>query len=311
MVITRHEKLRLAVFTAIIRGNICEFKKINLILQCFYTNVTYTYINMKKILVPFVALMMILLIGSCAGSKKVAYWQNADSINWAASRGLYDAKIMPKDMLTITVNTTDPAAAAPFNLSVSSTIGTNGQLYSGGNSLQGYLVDNEGNINFPVVGKIHVEGLTKNECQDEIAAKIKPYMAARENPIVTVRMSSYRITVTGEVNNPGVIPVNTEKMSVVEALAQAGDLTLYGKRDNVMLIREDANGQKSMHRLNLNDANLFSSPYYYMQQNDILYVEPNGVKAKNSGIGASTTIWFSLVGIVTSVASLLVNILRD
>lgn len=266
---------------------------------------------MKKILVPFVALMMILLIGSCAGSKKVAYWQNADSINWAASRGLYDAKIMPKDMLTITVNTTDPAAAAPFNLSVSSTIGTNGQLYSGGNSLQGYLVDNEGNINFPVVGKIHVEGLTKNECQDEIAAKIKPYMAARENPIVTVRMSSYRITVTGEVNNPGVIPVNTEKMSVVEALAQAGDLTLYGKRDNVMLIREDANGQKSMHRLNLNDANLFSSPYYYMQQNDILYVEPNGVKAKNSGIGASTTIWFSLVGIVTSVASLLVNILRD
>ena len=136
-------------------------------------------------------------------------------------------------------------------------------------------------------------------------------MAARENPIVTVRMASYRVTVTGEVNNPGVIPVNTEKMSVVEALAQAGDLTLYGKRDNVMLIREDANGQKSMHRLNLNDANLFSSPYYYMQQNDILYVEPNGVKAKSSGIGASTTIWFSLIGITTSVASLLVNILRN
>ena len=136
-------------------------------------------------------------------------------------------------------------------------------------------------------------------------------MAARENPIVTVRMASYRVTVTGEVNNPGVIPVNTEKMSVVEALAQAGDLTLYGKRDNVMLIREDANGQKSMHRLNLNDANLFSSPYYYMQQNDILYVEPNGVKAKNSGIGASTTIWFSLIGIATSLTSLLVNILRN
>ena len=136
-------------------------------------------------------------------------------------------------------------------------------------------------------------------------------MAKNENPIVTVRMSSYRITVTGEVGHPGVIPVATEKMSVIEALAQAGDLTIYGKRDNVMLIREDASGQKHEVRLNLNDANLINSPYYYLQQNDILYVEPNSVKAKNSAIGSSTTIWFSFIGIVTSVASLLVNILRN
>lgn len=135
-------------------------------------------------------------------------------------------------------------------------------------------------------------------------------MAATENPIVTVRMSSYRVTVTGEVNRPGVIPVSTEKMSVIEALAQAGDLTVYGKRDNIMLIREDETGQKSMVRLNLNDANLINSPYYYLQQNDILYVEPNSVKAKNSGIGPSTTLWFSFVSIVTSVASLLFNVLR-
>ena len=135
-------------------------------------------------------------------------------------------------------------------------------------------------------------------------------MAKTDTPIVTVRMSSYRVTVDGEVNRPGVIPVTTEKMSVIEALAQAGDLTIYGKRDNVLLIREDETGQKSAHRLNLNDANLLNSPYYYLQQNDILYVEPNGVRAKNSSIGSSTTLWFSFVGIVTSVASLLVNILR-
>ena len=141
--------------------------------------------------------------------------------------------------------------------------------------------------------------------------KVQPYLAKNENPIVTVRMSSYRITVTGEVGHPGVIPVATEKMSVIEALAQAGDLTIYGKRDNVMLIREDASGQKHEVRLNLNDANLINSPYYYLQQNDILYVEPNSVKAKNSAIGSSTTIWFSFIGIVTSVASLLVNILRN
>ena len=112
-------------------------------------------------------------------------------------------------------------------------------------------------------------------------------------------------------NKPGVVPVSTEKMSIVEALAQAGDLTIYGKRNNIMLIRENADGQKEAHRLNLNDANLINSPYYYLQQNDIIYVEPNRVRAQNSAIGSSTTIWFSFVGIVTSVASLLVNILRN
>ena len=105
--------------------------------------------------------------------------------------------------------------------------------------------------------------------------------------------------------------MSREKMSVIEAIASAGDLTIYGKRDNVMLIREDATGKKTVHRLNLNDINIITSPYYYVQQNDIIYVEPNNVKAKNSAIGSSTTIWFSFIGIVTSIASLLVNILRD
>ena len=217
---------------------------------------------------------------------------------------------MPKDMLTITVITTDPKAAAPFNLAVQNTISSLGQLNSGAGSLQGYLVDNEGNINFPVVGKLHVAGLTKTQCQELIRQKVAPYLAISENPVVTVTMASYRVTITGEVNHPGVVPVSTEKMSIIEALAQAGDLTIYGKRNNVMLIREDADGQKEAHRLNLNDANLINSPYYYLQQNDIVYVEPNRVKAKSSAIGSSTTIWFSFVGIVTSVASLLVNILR-
>lgn len=247
----------------------------------------------------------------CGSSKNVPYFTNIDSVSLAASRGLYDAHIMPKDQLTITVATTDPAASAPFNLTVSSTVGANGQLNGSGGSLQGYLVDNDGFINFPVIGKIHVVGLTKTECEDLIKSKIQPYLARTENPIVTVRMSSYRVTVTGEVNRPGVIPVATEKMGIIEAIAQAGDMTIYGKRDNVMLIREDATGEKHKVRLNLNDANLINSPYYYLQQNDIVYVEPNSVKAKNSGIGSSTTIWFSFVGIVTSVASLLVNILRD
>lgn len=269
------------------------------------------YNLMKKFFLPIVVLTMIVLLGSCSSGKDVPYFQNIDEISLAGSKGLYDAKIMPKDMLTITVSTTDPAAAAPFNLSVGNTVGASGQLSNGAGNLQGYLVDNDGNINFPVIGHMHVQGMTKSQCQDMIREKLLPYMAATENPIVTVRMSSYRVTVTGEVNRPGVIPVSTEKMSIVEALAQAGDLTVYGKRDNIMLIREDETGQKKMVRLNMNDANLINSPYYYLQQNDIIYVQPNSVKAKNAGIGPSTTLWFSFIGIVTSISSLLVNILRN
>lgn len=266
---------------------------------------------MKKILFPLVALMAIMLMDSCTTSKQVPYMQNIDTISLAASKGLYDAKIMPKDQLTITVHTTDPAAAQPFNLTVSRQISSDGGLATGGGSLQGYLVNNDGTINFPVVGKLHVAGLTKQECETLIEQKIAPYLAKTEKPVVTVRMSSFRVTLIGDFNGPKVVPVASEKMSILEALASGGDLTIYGKRQNVMLIREDNTGQKSVHRIDLTDANFINSPYYYVQQNDVIYVEPNATKAKNSALGQSTTIWFSFISIATSVASLLVNILRD
>lgn len=266
---------------------------------------------MKKtaLSLAFTALIVLVLAG-CSSSKNVPYFQNVDQVDLSKSEGLYDARIMPKDMLTITVSTTDPDAASPFNLTISGTVSITGNLSSSSNALQTYLVDNNGDINYPILGKVHVAGLTKNQCQDLLTENIKPFLAKTETPIVTVKMSSFRVTVIGEVNKPCVIPVSTEKMSILEALAHAGDLSIYGKRDNVMLIRENSNGQKSIHRLNLNDAGLINSPYYYLQQNDVVYVEPNGVKAKNSAIGSSTTIWFSLIGIVTSIASLVVNILR-
>lgn len=266
---------------------------------------------MKKSLIPILLIVLVALLNGCSSAKQVAYFQNIDSISLAASKGLYDARIMPKDQLTITVVTSDPATSRPFNLAVQSTLGSTGALSSGSGSLLAYLVDNEGNIDFPIIGTLHVAGLTKNECENLIVEKVKPYLAAEEHPVVTVSMSSYRVTVAGEVNTPKVVPVTTEKMSVLEALAQAGDLSIYGRRDNVLLIREDATGQKSAHRLNLNDANIINSPYYYVQQNDYIYVEPNKTKAKNSAIGQSTTLWISVIGIVTSVASLVVNILRN
>ncbi|PDP68262.1 polysaccharide biosynthesis/export family protein [Prevotella intermedia] len=258
---------------------------------------------MKKLLFPIMVVTMILMMVGCGSSKEVAYWQNIDSISLAASKGLYDAKIMPKDELTILVQTTDPLTSEPFNLR------STGQT-SSKNQITGYLVDNDGIINFPIVGKIHVAGLTKTECEDLIKSKIQPYLARTENPLVSVRTSSYRITVIGEVNRPGVIPVSTEKISLIEALAEAGDMTIYGKRDNVLLVREDKSGEKHKVRLNMNDANIINSPYYYLQQNDIVYVEPHKVKARNTFFGSNTSIFYSVIGITTSLVSLLITVLR-
>lgn len=264
-----------------------------------------TIICMKRLIPLFVAITVSVLLFSCATPKKVTYFQNIDNVDLSAKQGLFDAKIMPKDMLNITVTTTNPDAAKPFNL-FASISGMGG--YGGTES--GYLVDNDGNINFPVIGSVHVVGLTKRECEDLIRSKIKPYMAAQENPLVIVRMSSYRVTIIGEVGGSRVIPVTTEKMSIVEALAQAGDLSIYGKRDNILLIREDAQGNKTAHRLNLNDANIFNSPYYYLQQNDIIYVEPNSIKVTNSSIGTSTSLWIGLVTSLISVGALVFSIVK-
>ena len=264
---------------------------------------------MKKNLV-FVALAVALLCASCSAPKNVAYIKNSDEVDLSQSAYLYDARIMPKDVLTITVNTVNPDAAAPFNLSVPTAFNNQTRSTYSQPILQTYLVDNNGTIEFPVLGNLKVGGLTKSECEKLIHDKIMPYLNAKENPVVTVRMANYKISVLGEVNRPGIFTVSNEKINIFEALAQAGDLTIYGVRDNVKLIRENAKGRKEIHTVVLNDASLINSPYYYLQQNDILYVEPNKVKARNSTVGQTTTLWFSATSILISMASLLYNILK-
>ena len=257
----------------------------------------------------FLSATLVAVLTSCGSSKNIAYFKNSDQIDFNQSKYLYDARIMPKDVLTITVSTVNPEAALPFNLTVPTVMSQQRSTYSQP-VLQSYLVDNEGNIEFPVLGTLAVGGLTKSACEKLIYERIKPYLNAAENPVVTVRMSSYSISVLGEVARPGSYQVSREKISVLEALAQAGDLTIYGVRDRVKLIREDSTGRKEIHELNLNDANIISSPYYYLQQNDIVYVEPNKVKAQNSSVGSMTTLWFSATSILISLTSLLYNILK-
>ncbi len=267
--------------------------------------------NLKRLALGSVAaIMSVLFLASCGSTKDVAYFQNSRSIDLSQSQYLYDARIMPKDQLTITVSCINDEAAAPFNMTVPTSSTTNSHSTNSQGMLHTYLVDNQGNISFPIIGTIHLGGLTKAEAEQLVQSKIKPYMAEEERPIVTVRMTGYQISVIGEVSRPGTFTVSREKITVLEALAQAGDLTIYGVRNNVQLIREDANGQKSIHFLDLNDANLINSPYYYLQQNDVLYITPNKVKAQNSSVGSMTTLWFSATSILISLTSLLYNILR-
>ena len=264
-----------------------------------FVNKSSSHMKKNQILL-FLVFAAVCLLTSCGSYKNVTYFQNREALDKAVKGYLVDARIMPKDVLSIVVNTTTPSAASQFNL-VTPTTQT---------QIQTYLVDNDGKIQFPVVGELKVGGLTKNEAEQMIRQAISPYLAESENPVVTVRMSSFSISVLGEVNQPGTFTVAREKINVLEALSRAGDLTIYGVRNNVTLIREDNEGNKSYHSLDLNDANIVNSPYYYLQQNDILYVEPNKVRAKSSTIGTSTSLWLSATGILISVATLLVSIFK-
>ena len=257
-------------------------------------------------------IFLVALITSCSAPKNVAYLWNSNDVDLSQSQFLYDARIMPKDILTITVNTVNPEAAAPFNLIVRNTLNsTSSSIGTSGGSLQTYLVDNEGGIEFPVLGRVMVGGLTKRECEKLIHDKILPYLNAAENPVVTVRMSSYSISVLGEVARPGSYQVSREKINILEALAQAGDLTIYGVREDVKLIREDAKGQKQIYHINLNDANLLTSPYYYLQQRDVVYVESNEAMAQNAKVGKTTQLWVRSASISISFGSLLYRVVSN
>ncbi len=258
---------------------------------------------MKKFMIMLMALP--LLFTGCQSYKKVPYLQGSDSIRLAQSAPLYDARIMPKDLLTIVVSCPqEPELAEPFNLTVASPISTANHSITQQPSLQQYLVDNDGNVDFPILGTIHIGGLTKSEAEGLIRQKLQSQF--KEMPIITVRMVNYKISIIGEVTRPGTFTISNEKVNLFEALAMAGDLTIYGMRENVKLIREDASGSRQIIPLDLNKPDILMSPYYYLQQNDIIYVTPNKTKAKTADISASTTIWFTALSSLLSIANLIV-----
>lgn len=262
---------------------------------------------MKKTKLLFLAVLV--AMASCTSYKKVPYLQNSETLDSSKVSELYDARIQPKDMLTITVSSEKPEAAMPFNLLVQTPMASSGSYKSivSQPTLQTYLVDNDGCIDFPIVGKLKIGGMTKGEVEELIKEKIKSNFTS--TPIVNVRMANYKISVLGEVARPNSYTISNEKVNIFEALALAGDLTVYGKRDGIKLIRESADGTKKIVPIDLNDANVIYSPYYYMQQNDILYVEPNKAKARNSGVSSMTSMWFSATSLIITVVTFMLNLL--
>lgn len=264
---------------------------------------------MKKLLFTFyfsLFTLVILMMTSCVSTKKVTYFENKDDINTALSKTLYDAKIMPKDILQIQVFTMTPEASLPFNLLKLSGSSSTTTSSSSQGTIYDYLVDNDGNVEYPVLGTLHLGGLSKTEAEQLIKSKIQPYMAESENIVVHVRMMNYKYAVLGGVTRPGVFTTQNEKVTILEAIAQAGDLTTFAYRDRIFLIRESAEGQKDFHQLDINDANIINSPYYYLQQNDVIYVEQQKIVARNSFISANTSIWFSLTSSLMSIATFII-----
>ena len=264
---------------------------------------------MKTFLIPCVAIAALIFTG-CASPKKIAYLQHAEDENYDATRYQHNIKVMPKDNLSIYITATDQDAVSIFNKHFGSNTSRN--IYEGGigGSMYSYAVDDDGTINFPVLGRIKVEGLSRLEVEQLICDKLKPYLAQSENPVVTVRINSFHFTMLGEVGSPGVKTSGREKCSILDAIAMAGDIGIQGKRENIMLIREAADGGKSVHRLNILDPSIMKSPYFYLQQNDVIYVEPNSIKKTNASIGTSTHLWFSLASVLVSSATLIVNVVN-
>jgi polysaccharide export outer membrane protein len=265
-----------------------------------------------KLNLLFALVLMTILFSSCNAWKKIGYLHQVEQLSseQLSQNVPKESKILPNDLLTITINTVgNPSAAVPFNLPLMPVPGDGiGGIY---NTLgaQTYIVDNTGNIAFPVLGKIHVGGLTRSELENMLKNAIYPQYITEE-PIVTTRFVNYKISLLGEVNRPGLYTFPTDKVNLFEALAMAGDLTIYGKRENVLLKRENANGTNEYIRLNLQDKNLALSPYFYLQQNDVLYVEPNKARGNSSSIGSMENITISVVSVMVSVATLLITVFK-
>lgn len=253
-------------------------------------------------------IVFLFVLASCKTYEKINYMQDVrvdTPVEVSVNQGI---RIQPQDMLSIVVSSKTPELAIIFNLPVVS-YQAGSEVVSGAGSqrLLGYVVDNNGEIDFPVLGKIKVAGLTRWEVQEYIKKTIID-AGLMKDLVVTVEFMNFKISIMGEVNSPGTYTINGDKVTLLEALSMARDLTIYGKRDGVYVVREE-NGVRTTYNVDLRSVSLFDSPVYYLRQNDVVYVEPNKVRAGQSTINEnslkSVSLWISIGSFLTSLAVLI------
>jgi len=244
-------------------------------------------------------LLVSMLFNSCGSRKNMVYLQQ-DSTQINTLYEQYIPRIQQNDILTIVVTAADPKVTAPFN--PVSSMSTSNMTQSVDMALRPtYTVDEHGEITLPMLGKIRVAGLTRIQAIEKLRAELNQYI---KDPGVNINFNNFRVSVLGEVARPGSFIMPTERVTVLEALGMAGDLTIRGVRENVLLIRE-VDGHKTMHYLDLTKQKTLNSPYYYLAQNDVVYVEPNKAQINNSKLGANTNIIISIAGLLITVISVL------
>ena len=252
-----------------------------------------------------------IFLSSCA-SQKVVYFEDMTSGTQEKVLNIKDIRVRPEDKISILVNSKNLQLTNLFNLPyVSQQLGMiEGQTMGYPKGISGYTVDKEGNITFPVLGKVHVEGMNREEIASHIASELISNDLIKE-PVVTVEFMNLTVSILGEVNHPGRYKIDKDKLTLLEALSMAGDLTIFGKREKVMVQREE-DGKQKLYQVDLTSGyNLYASPVYYLQQNDVVYVEPNKHRAKDATVNNKALRWSSIwVAIASLISSITIAIVK-
>lgn len=258
---------------------------------------------MKIKYVAYLVVCVAVFLTACTSTKKIIYLQDVVPLKQQEIEQKYEVIIHSDDLLAIMVNSRDPELALPFNMPMITY--QLGSASTGQQRVLGYLVDTNGNIDFPILGQIHAEGLTRMQLTELIKNRLIEGDLIKD-PIVTVQFLNFKISVMGEVGRPGSFTISGDRITLLEALSMAGDLTIYGRRDRVGVIREN-DGKRTILFHDLRSVEIFNSPCYYLQQNDIVYVEPNKAKSGQSSINQNNSIgvWVSVISLLTTIAVLI------
>lgn len=254
-----------------------------------------------------IVIIVAVLLGSCGATRNnVSYFQDMTPENNVLDgvESNYEVKITSDDLLAISVSSIDPNAIAVFNLPATTFLQPGVDEIYTTPVLQSYLVDSEGCINFPVLGKLKVAGMTRSQLSDYLTKEISKYA---KDPIISINLMNFKVSVLGEVMKPGTIQITNERMSILDAISMAGDLTINGMRDRVTLIR-DENGKKTYHVFDLTSSEIFKSPYFYLKQNDVIYVEPNKARRSNSDYSQAAQFNISVASTIVSAISVLASL---